>query len=423
MEPQINYSGMPSQQVYGKKKSGCGKFAIIGTLILLAVITGTAYFIYTAVTKIKNTVDIPNLNFGPPKENPENIDKRFTGSFMDAVILTGSDGSQKLWILSDASVKYMLKQKSTGRFSMGLACNDCKTISYLFDPASGKVERQTVNTFSDIIRQSHIVQAGGKIIQFTNPTEKDGARINIYEPSTGEIISDTKSFIEKHAELSSGIIDLTFHDDNQTVTFSTKDGQKWLVYNPYTDKIYEDEIKMRKELRDAASDEPGNLFVLRQEKSDQRMSFYKITAPKKDIIDRASTLVSYVENTSFLKSLIPAAIVEKVNDKKYLSGKVYSQDDNFVVIVYLDQAGKVANRIVSCFDAKTGNELWTLGQDQLFPEMKIDEGSGASLSFTEGRTKIKRYDNIFLLSYEGTGIMGIETKTGKKLWEVEIHAK
>ncbi len=422
MEPQINYSGMPEQQVYGRKKSGCGKFAIIGTIILLLIIGVGAYFIYYGVNKVKEVVNIPGINgFGPPKENPENVDKRFTGSFMDAVLIPQSDGSQKLFILADGSVKYMLKQKSTGRFSMGMACNDCKTVSYIFDPVSGKVEKQTVNTFSDIIHQSHIVFARGKVMQFTNPTEKDGVRINTYDPATGEIISDTKAFVDQHPELNSGIIDLTFHDNDQTVSFETKDGQRNQRYNPATDKIYQNEVKMINDLGAAAENGMGTLYVLREERDDPRKSFYKVTATKKDIITRESTLISYVDNVEFLHDIIPTAKVEKVNDRKFLKGRIYYHDDDCVVIIYFDQAGKIASRLLICYDAKTGQELWNKGPEELFPEMKIDKDSHSDEY--DSKIRLRRSENILMLTYEGTGIKGFELKTGKQLWEIEIHDK
>jgi hypothetical protein len=424
MEPQINYSYMPQQQpVYSRKKSGCGKFAIIGTIILLLIIGGAAYLIYYGVNKVKEVVKIPGMDFGVPKENPENIDKRFTGSFMDAVLIPQSDGSSKLFILADGSVKFMLKQKSTGHWSMGLSCNDCKTISYILDPASGKVEKQTVNTFSEIIHQSHIVLSGGKVIQFTNPGKNDGVRINTYDPATGEIISDTKAFIDQHKELSSGIIDLTFHDKDQTVSFKTKDGQRDPLYDPETNKFYKDEIKMRDELGEAAGSGKGILYVLRTETRDKRESLFKVTASKKDIITRESTLASYVDNLQFLKDIIPTAVIEKATDKTFLNGQIAYQDDDCVVIMYVDQAGKTANRLLTCFDSKTGKELWDKGPDDLFPEMKIDEKNNSGSSEYDFRLRIRRTENIIMLTYEGTGIKGFDLKTGKQLWEVEIHDK
>lgn len=426
MEPQTNFTGITEQPVYGRKKSaksGCGKYIIIITIVLLLGIAGTAYLIIKLTSKAKEMVNIPGFDFGVPKENPENIDKRFTGEFIDAEMVTGSDGSQKLWILSDASVKFMLKQKSTGHFSMGMACNDCKTIAYIYDPVSGNVEKQTVNTFNDIIRQSHITTSGGKIYQFTNPTEKDGARINIYDASTGEIISDTKGFIDAHTELSSGIIDLTFYERDGTVHFNTKDGQKGLIYDPKQDKIFEDDVKRIDALGENAPEGTGSFYILRQQKNDERKSLLKATASNKDIITKNSTLVSYSTDTRFLKIVMPDANIEKIGDKTYLSGEMFYQDNDYVVFIYLDQAGKTANRIMTCIDAKTGKELWTMGPDELFSWMKIDNANGSSLSTTDSKIRVKRTGNILTLAFQGQGIMGIDPGSGKKLWTVEIHAK
>jgi hypothetical protein len=307
--------------------------------------------------------------------------------------------------------------------TMGIACNDCKTIAYIFDPATGKVDKQTVNTFNDIIHQSHIVYAGGKIIQFTNPTEKDGARINIYDASTGEIISDTKGFTDSHKELISGIIDLTFYERDGTVHFNTKDGQKGLIYDPKLDKIFENDVKRINALGDNAPEGTGSFYILRQEKSDERKSLFKATASNKDIITKNSTLVSYSTDTRFLKVVMPDAKIEKIGDKTYLSGEMFYQDNDYAVFIYLDQAGKTANRIMTCLDAKTGKELWTMGPDDLFSWMKVDEANGSSYSSTDYKIRVKHPGNILTLAFQGQGIMGIDPISGKKLWTVEIHAK
>ncbi len=429
MEPPINYSGAPEgpyiNQKPQKKSGGFKGCMLIGTIILLLLIAGAALLIYKLTGEVKKIVDIPNNVFGPPTENPENVDKRFAGSFIDAVLIPQSDGSTKLFVLTDGSVKYMLKQKSTGRFSMGWACNDCKTISYIYDPAVDKVVTQTENKFSDIISQSHIIYANGKIMQFTNPTEKDGPRINTYDPASGEIIADTKAFLDQHQELSSGIIDLTFHDRDQTVSFLTKDGQRDLVYDPASDKIYKDEIKMRNELGESAGGGRGTIYFLRTETGDKRESLFKVTASKKDIITRESTLESYLTNQSFLKDIIPTAVVEKPTDKTFLNGKIYYQDDDYFVIIYLDQAGKIANRLLVCYDAKTGKEAWSLEPDALFPEMKINEkdDSGSSYTMTYDKIKFRRANNILMMTFQETGMKGFDLKSGKQIWQLEIHAK
>ena len=59
-----------------------------------------------------------------------------------------------------------------------------------------------------------------------------------------------------------------------------------------------------------------------------------------------------------LKMINPDATTEMVSNKVYLQGIIYYQDDETAVIIYVDEAGKTANRIMTCIDIKTGKEKW-----------------------------------------------------------------
>lgn len=140
MEPQINYSPTGESKIYGRKKSGCGKFAIIGTIVLLLVIAGSSYLIYKLVFKVKDMTEdfkqkmlegFPDLN---GRKDLKPADSRFSGDLLDAVIIPNPEGSPRLLLLTDASIKFILTQKSPGHYSTGVACKDCKSMNFLFDP-------------------------------------------------------------------------------------------------------------------------------------------------------------------------------------------------------------------------------------------------------------------------------------------------
>ena len=142
MEPQQNYSmgtsGMP-QQVYGRKKSKKGCF-IIALLIILAIGGGASYLVYTLYNKVSDTVENFSDKFKDLKDKDRfvgkrNEDSRFSGNFIDAILVPVTGSTPRLFILTDASKTYIETKKRPGYYSTGAACIDCKTIAYLYDPA------------------------------------------------------------------------------------------------------------------------------------------------------------------------------------------------------------------------------------------------------------------------------------------------
>ena len=109
MEPQINYGGstFPNQspsftpKIYGRSRfgnRGCFAFIGLGILILAIVVIGII-FAYPALT-------------------PNSIH----GDFLDMTIVPQKDGTQKLWILTDGSFKFIQTTKSPGSYSTGVKC-------------------------------------------------------------------------------------------------------------------------------------------------------------------------------------------------------------------------------------------------------------------------------------------------------------
>ena len=134
-----------------------------------------------------------------------------------------------------------------------------------------------------------------------------------------------------------------------------------------------------------------------------------------------SSLENYVHDAHNMEFFV-GATAEPTTDKVYLEGILYYHDEDCAIIIYLDQLGKKSNRIMTCVDIKTGKEKWTVQQDDLFKQMKIDENGDAfsSLFFTKDKIEVKRQGNLVVLQLEGQGLMGFDFETGKKLWTLDI---
>jgi hypothetical protein len=404
MEPPVSYPVTDNPQgrkVYGKK-SGCmglGCFGIIGAIVLLLVIGVVGYiFVFPALT-------------------PNSI----SGSFMDAVIVPSKDGTQKLWILTDGSFNFIKTTKSPGRTSTGRSCYFCKTWTYIIDPKTEKVLNKIKTPYEDIITQIDLAYYDGKVWTFTREYGENGPRIEAFDSETGEKLMDTKQFIAKFPILSAGLTEVHYDPKNNTVDLKTKDGMDKLVYKVDEGKLYENPSELNDALdRDSTM---GVVVVLASEKgSGPRKKLYKATGTKGRLRHNLSSIQSYVDNPESMKFFTGGLTAEPLTSKVFLEGIMYYQDKDCAIIIALDQLGKKSNRIMTCVDLQSGKEKWTLDQDVLFKEMKIDEDDDtfSSLFFTKDNIDVKRLGNLVVLQLKGKGIMGIDYTTGKKLWEMNI---
>lgn len=424
MEPQHNYTPNISgtgQKIYGRRNSKKGCF-IVGLIILLIVGSASAVVIYYVYNKVNTTVGEITDKFKDVKNQNKfignrNVDSRFSGVFIDAVIIP-TNNTPKIFILTDASKTYIQTVKRPGYYSTGAACVDCKTIGYLYDPTGNNIIKNTEYKFPDMVTVSDIAVKEGKIFQFTRQYHETPAGVNIYDANTGELMTETKDFISGFPELSPGIVDLSYKPLKRYALFDTKDGKKNVFYSVEYDRIFANEKEMNSQIEASVSGE-SFIFAMGNTTNDSRRQLFKVTAPKGTVITQPDILMSYADRPNMLKSY--SGTSEKISDKNYIEGNIYSQDADYVFVVSLDQAGKKANRIFTCIDAKTGKEKWSVQQDELFDIFKIDEEQNSSQSLSSSKDKISasRYGSIVILKFKGDGIMAFDVETGKKLWSIQ----
>jgi len=424
MEPQHNYTPNISgsgQKVYGRSGSKKGCF-IVGLIILLIVGGASAVVIYYVYSKVNSTVDEITDKFKDVKNQNKfignrDVDSRFSGAFIDAVIVPASS-SPKIFILTDASKTYIQTVKRPGYYSTGAACIDCKTLAYVYDPAGNNIIKSTEYKFADVITISEIAVKDGKVFQFTRPYHETQAGVNVYDANTGELLKETKDFISGSPELSPGLVDLTYRPLKRYVLFDTKDGKKNVLYSVEYDRIFPSEKEMNAQIEASVSGD-AVIYAMGNTTNDSRRQLFRITAPKGTVLTQPDILMSYADRPNMLKSY--KASSEKISDKNYIEGIIYFQDEDYVFVVSQDQAGKKADRIFTCIDAKSGAEKWSVQQDGLFDIFKIDEVQNSSQSLSSSKDKISasRHGSVVLLKFKGDGVLAFDTETGKKLWSIQ----
>lgn len=385
--------------VQKSKSRGCGCFGIVGAIVILVIIALAGYFfVYPALS--------PN---------------KMRGNFLDMAIVPTKDGKQNLWILNDGSFRFIQTTKSPGSYSTGVKCYFCKTWTYIYDPKSETVLKKIKTEYKDIITKLDMLYDKGKVWVFTREYGENEPMLNVYDAETTEQIMDTKDFINKHPELSAGLTGLHYDDKEKTVNFQTKDGKQGIVYDIEEDKLYQDYASHNEAKRNAGSETYSICVLAGESSSGPRKKLYRITGPKDKIISNMSSLESYANNPHSMEFFV-GATSQPLSEKVYLEGITYHKDEDCTIIIYLDQLGRKSNRILTCVDAKTGKEKWTIQQDDLFSKMKINEekDSFSSLFFTKDNIKVKRSGDLVVLELAGEGLMGFDFETGKKLWTLDL---
>lgn len=397
MEPQIIQGGMnynyEGQKIYGRK-SGCMKFGLAGLIFSFFILVGIAALAYFVI--------LPKFNIPLPFSIASN-------DLLDATIVPSKEG-ERIWIIADGSFNYIKKVTSPGKFSMGRECIDCKTWTYIYD-LNGNMLNKIKTEQQDIITAAYIEYLGGKVWTFVEGYGDNPPKLETYDPETGNKISTTEDFLKKYPELSSGFAEMRFDKEEKVVKLKTKDGRN-IIFDPEKESL----VNEKSVVKDSTI--VSMLILGKEPESLERKVLYKVTGPKSKLEE--SSLVHSVNNPSSLK-FFHNATAEKIGGV-YLEGIIYHRDDDCTIIIHLDQIGKQANRIMTCLDSKTGKEMWTVKNNEMFDKMKIDEDkdSLSKVFFSKDKIGVERSGNIIILHMQYEGVIIYDYKTGKKIKEIDL---
>jgi len=403
MEPPVTYPESDKyrgQQIYGKKSSGCAKFGcfgIVGTIILIVLIAVIGYFfVFPALT--------PNS---------------LKGDFLDVTVVPGKDGSPRLWVLTDGSFNFIQTTKRPGHYSTGRECYFCKLWLYNYDPAKNEILNKIKIERNDIITSSNILYRKGEVWVAAMQYGDSPPELYVFNSETGEQIMDTKGFISKHPELSSGISEL-YVDNKEPVNirFKTKDGRENQILDFESGKLYDGQASFNDSKQ---SNDRGinTLFVINSRSGTARKSLYLISGPK-DKVNKPSDFESTdLDNPNNLRHS-EAKAVKLVPNKGFIEGLLLYQDKDACIILHQDVADKDSDRKLTCVDI-SGNVRWEIEQKDLFKKARVDKDDPfSSAFFMKDKFGAIVQSGIFVFKLEGSGVIGFDFKTGKKLWEIEF---
>jgi hypothetical protein len=374
---------------------GCSSIFFIILLIILLV---PAYFFVIS----------PNL-----------FPNKIRGEFLDAVYVPGKDGAKGfLWIQTDGSFHYVQETHTPGSYSMGRKGLFCKTWTYLYDPVGKKVIKDFKTPYDEIPPTPKMFYREGMVWIVSPQQFSYDPIINVYDAETGELVMNTDGFIKKFPELSSGLTKLRVEEDPKRFDLDTKDGGKF-IYSVDENKMYSSD----KEYNDAhgkLSQDTVSIFAMGSESSSPRKILYRLTGPAGELSGK-SISESTLKDSSSVRFFYHSSVIALNPGKVYLEGIILYQDNESAVILHQTSAGKKADRILTCVTS-AGKELWTLPQDQLFPDMGVNEDKDpfSKIFFMKDKFSAARQGNIVIFKFLEEGMIGIDFKTGKKLWELDI---
>lgn len=353
--------------------------------------------------------------WGYPALTPDTI----RGSLLSMTMARAKGGTPLLWVVTDGSFNYIQKTETPGRMSVGRKCLFCKTWTYVYDPAGKKIKRKIETKLDDIVTVMDMAYGNGYVWIIMSGYGKNGPRIEAYDAETAKLAMDTAAFTKKHPLLRAGISSINYNDREKIINLDTKDGLQGIQYCITTDKMYRDRAEWRGTI--IRDDTPSSMAVLAMDRGGPRKKLVLVSGPRGKLTDNASSFAHYAADEHQL-AFFTGARGKLLTDRVFLEGIIYHQDDECAIIIYLDQVGKKANRLMSCYDLSTGLCRWNIKPDQMFGEMKIDEedDSFSSLFFTKDHIRVLREGELVALQLKGVGVMGFDYKTGKRLWTIKI---
>lgn len=338
------------------------------------------------------------------------------GDFQNLAIFPSSDGKNKLWIQTDGSFGFIMERKSAGSYSIGREGIFEKTYSYVYDPVSESVLKGYYTELDYLPASPEMFFINGKVWVIT-PSLNAPPFVNAYNPDTFDEILNTQSFCAQNPQLTAGLEKL-YVDRSLPIrmNLTAKDGKE-IIYSVQYEKFFDDYAALSKYYKE--NDKNVNIFTLEAEKNSQaRKVLYYINGPASKLYF-SSPRGQYIAENEKSKSYEGMTSVPILHEKAFLESELLYFDDDIAVVIHQDNVGKTADRMLTCVD-KSGKELWTIPQSELFDEIKVKESDAFSvIFFMKSKMSAQRSGNTVVFIYKPEGAMAFDLPTGKKLWEFE----
>lgn len=348
---------------------------------------------------------------------PSVFPKSVRGDLQNIRAFPSADGKYKLWIQNDGSLRFTSRTNNMGQISLKTEGWFCRTYSYVYDPVSKDVLNGFKTSYEDLPPAADIVYEKGKIWVVNSSSEGVSPGINVYNSENYQQEMDIKFFCEKNQDVSSGIEDVSV-DFNLPVKLriSTKDGRE-LLYSIPDNKFFPSSVELEKYYKQNDTLLSAAFALVDEENSDKRKKLYYLTGPKYELS------FSYGWAKEIIKQDITAfrnlKAAELLPGKIFIEGVMLYMDDEISVVIHQDNAGKNSKRMLTCID-KSGKELWTIQQKELFDEMEGREDETITdMFFMRTQLAAQRFGDAVVFIYKPVGAIGFQLADGKKLWEYE----
>jgi len=391
-----NYFNKPTQGKDFKKidgrKAGCGCLSILGLLSVPVIF----FILYHTVF-------------------PELFPTWIRGNFQNLAIFP-SNGKNMLLVQNDGSFSYIMETKTAGSHSIGREGLFEKTFTYFYDPVKEEVIKGSFKNLDYLPAAPEMFFINGKLWVIT-PSLNAPPFVDCYNPDTYEQTLNTEQFCAMSPELSSGLEKL-YVDRSLPIRLmiTAKDGKE-VTYSIKDEKFFESYGDMSNYYK-KNENLSGSIFTLEPEKNANiRKVLYYISGPLGQLYFSSPRGQYIMESKNSTNDKLTA--VALLPGKAFIEAELLYFDDDIAVVIHQDNAGKNANRMLTCVD-KYGKEKWTVPQEELFDEIKAEEDNAfSSIFFMKGDMAVQRSGDVVVFIYKREGALAFDLNTGKKLWEFE----
>ncbi|MDD5361951.1 MAG: hypothetical protein PHN88_07440 [Ignavibacteria bacterium] len=397
-----NQNNQNLNKLYRKSSSGNSGCIVILLAAGLFIAIGIAVIMFLSPDIIKTLSNKGNEFIGEKTQESAKKDSKnsLEGAITNVIIIPRENSKDILWLTS-----YEFKGSKYLHHT------------YIYDPYSEKIIFDDSKIFDAYPPTPKLFLIDNELWSIVSESGTPGPGVYIYNPLTGNELSNTDAFIDKYPELKSGISRIYAYDVPPRLDIETRDGRKFF-FDITSKKMYAG----YSEYKNTLSNSKISIFALGIENSSEnaRKRLFLVTGPESSLSER-NVEENYFSNLSTVKFITKSDAKVLIEDKIFLEGVLLFQDDESCFIFYQNQTGANAERYLSCIN-KEGTIVWTASTEKdLFAKLKAsDKESSSGMFFIKSSVHVSRSGNLVLLYHDRDGFMGFDYNTGKVLFKEEV---